>query len=238
MDKIVAIYQYKDLDGSVLHETVRYEPKDFRQRRPDGNGGYIWNLNGIEPILYRLPEITEAIRLGDVIFIVEGEKDADNLVKLGFEATTCPMGAGKWRMSYSFTLQGAKVVIIPDRDEAGRNHAQQIANQLYWLTECIKILILPGKGKDVSDWIKAGGTKEQLEDLINEAPVYMPLVVRQRYEKHLKKLSIEKLLKESGYIKHMREYPKIDLIYDQLLFCKKAMEYQIPKKGGVLIATK
>jgi putative DNA primase/helicase len=39
---IVATYDYRDADGKVLHQTVRYEPKKFAQRRPDGKGGWIW----------------------------------------------------------------------------------------------------------------------------------------------------------------------------------------------------
>ena len=74
---------------------MRYEPKDFSQRRPDGNGGWIWKnlFKDVKPILYRLPEVVNA----NEVLIVEGEKDCDNLSELGFVATTCPMGAKKWR---------------------------------------------------------------------------------------------------------------------------------------------
>ena len=44
--RIVATYPYHDAAGKVLFEVVRYEPKDFRQRRPDrpipANGFGIW----------------------------------------------------------------------------------------------------------------------------------------------------------------------------------------------------
>jgi hypothetical protein len=92
---IVATYDYETARGEPLFQVVRLEPKDFRQRRPDGNGGWVWNLNGLEPVLYRLPELLEADP-GHVVFIVEGEKDADALAALSLVATTSPMGAGRW----------------------------------------------------------------------------------------------------------------------------------------------
>ena len=91
--RMVKAYEYTDPTGQLIFEVCRMEPKDFLQRRPDGRGGYIWNLKGVERVLYRLPEVLKA----QEVIIAEGEKDADNLAALGFTATTCPMGAGKWR---------------------------------------------------------------------------------------------------------------------------------------------
>lgn len=142
MNKIVKVYQYKGLDGLIKHETVRYEPKDFRQRYPDGKGGYVWNLQGCETILYRLPEITAAIKKGEPIFLCAGEKDADNCVKLGFEATTCPAGEGNWKDSYTETLRGAVVFIIPDLDKKGWISAYKIASLLWNECELVKIIDL------------------------------------------------------------------------------------------------
>jgi DNA primase len=98
--KITRTYDYTDADGSLLYQVCRMEPKGFRQRRPDGNGKWIWNLKGIQRVLYRLPEVLKT----DEVIIVEGEKDADNLSNLGLAATTSPMGAKKWRVEYNDTL--------------------------------------------------------------------------------------------------------------------------------------
>ena len=128
--RIVAEYSYTDGDGKVVSQTVRYSPKDFRQRRPDGQGGWIWNLDGVTLQLYQLPEVLDAVKKGETVYIVEGEKDVETLRKQGLTATTNPMGAGKWRREYSETLTGADVVIIPDNDDAGRKHAQEVAKSL------------------------------------------------------------------------------------------------------------
>jgi DNA primase len=98
------------------------EPKDFRQRRPDGNGKWIWNLKGIQPVLYGLTNLQSAHE----VLIVEGEKDCDTLAELGFIATTCPMGAKKWREHYNESLIGKQVVLIPDNDNEGRQHMAQV----------------------------------------------------------------------------------------------------------------
>jgi putative DNA primase/helicase len=89
--KIVAVYPYVDESGKVLFEVVRYEPKAFAQRQPDGNGGWVWNLNGVRRVLYKLPDVLRAVQSGETIFIVEGEKDADALCGLGLVATTNPI---------------------------------------------------------------------------------------------------------------------------------------------------
>lgn len=174
--QISAIYPYHDINNKLLFEVVRYEPKTFSQRRPDGKGGYINNLNGIERVIYRLPQITAAIHRGDTIFHVEGEKDADNLVKLGLEATTSPQGAGNWKHTMFQYYQGAgSVVIIPDKDNAGQNYAREVASDITGVVQHVKMLELPGEGiKDVSDWIANGGTKEKILELIKILPTYQP----------------------------------------------------------------
>jgi 5S rRNA maturation endonuclease (ribonuclease M5)/DNA-binding transcriptional ArsR family regulator len=173
--KIVATYSYVDESGKVLFEVVRYEPKAFAQRRPDGNGDWIWNLESVRRVLYKLPDVLRAVQSGETIFIVEGEKDADALGGLGLVATTNPHGAGKWRDDYSQTIKGAHVVILPDKDDAGRKHADQVARSLWGKASSIKVVELPGDGiKDVSDWLTAGGTKEQLLELILQAPEWKP----------------------------------------------------------------
>jgi hypothetical protein len=170
--EVIATYSYHDANGKLLFQVCRTADKRFFQRRPDGKGGWITGLGEVKPVLYRLPEVLEAVQRGDMVFIPEGEKDVDNLARLGLAATTSPMGAGKWRDYYSDWLKGANVVILPDNDEPGRKHAQQVANSLQGKAKSIKVLELPGlpaKG-DVSDWLAAGGTKEELLRLAAEAP--------------------------------------------------------------------
>lgn len=168
-----ATYAYRDERGQLLFEVLRYEPKTFRQRRPDGNGGWSWRLDGVRRVLYRLPEILEAVRAGRTIFVVEGEKDADNLVKLGVDATTNAGGANKaWDQELAAPLRGARVVVIPDADPPGRKHAQQIAQVLGAIALEVRVLELDRK--DASDWIASGGQLEQLERLAAEAPLATP----------------------------------------------------------------
>ena len=171
--KIAATYDYTDESGQLLYQVVRFDPKGFRQRRPDGVGGWIWNLKGVGRILYRLPEVAEAVALEKPVYVVEGEKDADRLADLGVPATTAAGGAGKWRDSYSEALSGGRIVIIPDTDDAGQDHASSVAHSLSELAEEVRILRLPDlppKG-DVSDWFNSGGRLEELQRLASEIPV-------------------------------------------------------------------
>jgi putative DNA primase/helicase len=92
--RIVATYDYLAERGELIFQVVRFDPKDFRQRRPDGNGGWIWTVKGVRQVPYRLPELI-VTPIETSVFIVEGEKDADNLAMLGL-AATCNAGE-PWR---------------------------------------------------------------------------------------------------------------------------------------------
>ncbi|UCE55764.1 MAG: AAA family ATPase [Desulfobacterales bacterium] len=174
--KMVKAYDYTNTNGDLIFQVCRMEPKDFRQRRPDGKGGFIWNLKGIDPVIYRLPEVVKA----DEILIVEGEKDCDNLAKLVFAATCNPMGAKKWRNKYGEYLKGKRVVLIPDNDNEGKEHMAQVGASLKGQTANLKLIQLPGlpsKG-DVSDFISGFKSTEEaaerLSILIENAKPYQP----------------------------------------------------------------
>lgn len=177
MDReIIAIHEYNDDRGELLFQVVRFVPKDFRQRRPEGAGGWIWNLDGVRRVPYRLREVLAAVARGLPIFIVEGEKDADRLAGLGLVATTNPGGAGKWRDEDAPHFRGALVVILPDNDPPGERHMQQVAQSLFTVTAEVKVLRLPDlppKG-DVSDWLAAGHSVEELQRLAEEARPWRP----------------------------------------------------------------
>ncbi len=172
--RIVATYDYRDANNELLFQVVRFDPKGFRQRRPDGNGGWVWKLGRTPRVLYRLPELIAA-PADAWVHIAEGEKDVENLVKRGAIATTCPQGAGKWsKLSDDSALEGRRVAIIADKDAAGREHAEDVARRLHGRVADLRALELPGDGKDASDWFAAGGTVEQLQELVEAAPRYSP----------------------------------------------------------------
>jgi hypothetical protein len=162
-------YDYKDEHGEVLYQVCRAMPKKFFQRRPDDNGGWIHNLQGVRRVLYRLPELLAADAMATV-FVCEGEKDVEALRKLGLVATTNSGGAEKWNDKYSEVLRGRDVVILPDNDDTGRKHAQQVSRSLSGIAARVRIIQLPNlpeKG-DVSDWLKAGGTAELLQEMVQQ----------------------------------------------------------------------
>lgn len=176
---IVARYPYRDEGGTLLFEVVRFEPKDFRQRKPDGAGGWTWKLGDVRRVLFKLPEVLAAVREGKPIYVCEGEKDVAALVCAGFEATTNAGGAGKWRPEYNEPLRGAEVVILPDRDEPGRKHGEQVAASLHGVAKAVRVVELPAElngrpVKDVSDWFAAGGQAADLDELAHAATLWQP----------------------------------------------------------------
>ena len=170
--KVQATYDYQDQQGNLLYQVVRYTDKTFSQRRRGKNGRWIYKVKDLPRVLYRLPEIISA-EPGDWIFVVEGEKDADNLTKHDLVATTNSGGAGKWKiLSDDSALHHRKVVVIPDKDDPGISHTRDVCRRLWDKVSELRSLELPGDGKDVTDWLDAGGTREQLLDLVQSAPTW------------------------------------------------------------------
>ncbi|WP_368488459.1 phage/plasmid primase, P4 family [Clostridium sp. BJN0013] len=206
---IEAVYKYTDESGRVLFEKVRFKGKKFSQRRII-DGATVWGLEegiyyetfhssnawsmkerknvkskkfeGIEPVVYNLPGVIEAVKNNEPVFIVEGEKDSDNLIRIGLAATTSFDGASKskqnqkWRDSYNKYFEGARGILLPDNDNPGRAHMKFIAQKLSAITEDIKIINLPGIEikEDVSDWLDFGGTRDELLELVESAEKWNP----------------------------------------------------------------
>jgi P4 family phage/plasmid primase-like protien len=187
--KIETVYDYHDAEGKLLFQVCRLKPKDFRQRRPDPNrpGKFIWNLNGVEPVPYRLPELITSVKAGETVFIAEGEKDVASLVSHKFTATCNAGGAGKWQDGFAKWFDGAKaVVVIADKDATGRKHAAAVAANVRGEAQSVKVIELPDMAgrtvKDAHDFFEAGGTADQLRELAEAAPEFEPPAAQSQAE--------------------------------------------------------
>ncbi len=155
--RVVSTYDYTDQNGELLYQVVRFEPKNFRQRRPNGRGGWIWKKNPRQA-LYRLLDVLES----PIIFLVEGEKDVETLRTHGFVATTNAGGATAiWLPAFTDILRGRRVILIPDNDGPGWQRVKTIARALLNSAAHIIILDLPG-AKDVTEWFAAGHSECEL----------------------------------------------------------------------------
>ena len=168
--QVVDTYRYINGRGELQYEVVRLTPKRFRIRRPDGNGGWHWNLGDTPRVLFRLPRVLAA----EEVFLVEGERDCLTLEAGGVVGTTASGGASQpWLSQYVEVLAGKNVTIIPDNDSAGFNHAFRAAQSLIGKAASVKLVELPSvkeKG-DVSDWIESGHTVEELLGVVTPSPV-------------------------------------------------------------------
>ncbi len=166
----VAAYDYTDETGKLIYQVVRFEnPKDFRQRRPDEKGGWIWNLEGVKFVPYNLPEVLKA----ETVYIVEGEKDANTLNKIGLVASTNSGGAEKWKSELNQWFDSKNIIILPDNDEPGRKHALAVAGNLSPIGYSVKIVTLPGlsdKG-DTTDWMK-DHTRDELLAVVEQTEIW------------------------------------------------------------------
>lgn len=184
---LVETYDYRDASGKLMFQKQRLVDEDgkktFIQRRPDPDTGeWIRNLDGVDKVLYNLPRVCAARDAGEVIWVVEGEKDVDTLASLGIVATTMPGGAGKWLGIHTETLAGAQVVLVADNDESGKKHAIDVANELESAGCTVNLKISKVKAKaDVTDHLDAGLSLDDLEvfDPASEVPpedIFGPLL--------------------------------------------------------------
>lgn len=201
-DRIEAIYKYIDLDGKP-YEAVRYYNKKFSFRQPDGNS-YIWNLNGIRKNLYRINDIDKE----KIVFIPEGEKDCETLWAKGLQAVTNPGGADNWLPEFGDLLTDCKVVVLPDNDNPGRNHANAILESIKNKAKSIKYLELPGlpeKG-DVTDFLHNNQVSEFL-NLVEDCEEW-----NQNQEKYiwLPDLVLDEISKPEKKLLFKTGYPTLD----------------------------
>lgn len=154
---VVAEYVYHDPEGTPNIRVKRYQPKGFGQQHWNGSA-WEWGLNGVPRYPYRLPELLAS---DDVVYLTEGEKDADTLAALGYTATTLLGGAGKWRDEYGPHFKDRTVVVVADADEPGRAGAQRVAAALRKVATDVGVVV-PAYGKDVTDHVRAGLTVEEL----------------------------------------------------------------------------
>jgi putative DNA primase/helicase len=170
---VVARYDYRDEQGTLLYQVERLEPKRFRQRRPDGNGGWIWKLDDVRRVVYRWPEL---LKFPDAtVFVCEGEKDADRVASLGHCATT--VACGKWTDECVKALAGHDCVVLADNDETGHKKAYEAATALHRTAKTIRVVCLPDlpeKG-DVRDWLDADARNaEKFVETCLAAPLWTP----------------------------------------------------------------
>ena len=198
-------YYYPDRSGNPLIRVVRKDDgkgkKDIYQQHFDGKQ-WVKGLGEVKreniPI-YRYKEVKEAIANGENIFICEGEGKADLLWSLGLPATCNIAGSKKWRPSDSKDLEGASVILCPDRDVPGVEHCEAIAKDfpnaqwLYCFPDSPLWNHLPeSRGADLKDWIDEGASKDDILKGIGEK----------------KPLKQQKTDKSTNVVSHPRFNPK------------------------------
>lgn len=160
----LAVYDYVDAGGLTIYQVLRAPGKKFIQRRPDSSKKSGWAYKSVaakDRVLYRLPQVIEAVESCAIVYVVEGEKDVHTLERLGQVGTCNAGGAGKWLDQYSEYLRDAIVVIVADRDDPGYAHARQVAASLRDIAQAVEI-VEPADGKDLTDHVEAGKTLAEL----------------------------------------------------------------------------
>jgi hypothetical protein len=177
--KHVCDYDYTDLAGNLLYQVQRFEPKTFRQRRPDGNGGWVYVkvFEGVSRVPYHWPDLArELAEYPDApVFYCEGEKDTDNVRKLGLIATTCAGNVMTAEIAAIF--KDRDIIVLADNDAKGRELANRAALTLAGSARTVRIAgfeDLPEKS-DVTDWITADPIKHDADALVERcrhAPLF------------------------------------------------------------------
>ena len=194
-------YPYQDENENTLFYKVRIEPgyegkeKSFYCEHTNQNGEVVKSLKGCKRVLYRLPELKRAIADNKIIFLVEGEKDADKLINYGLAATTSPESL-KWSKEFSLTLQQADIIILYDMDKTGYERRDLLCKELFGAVKRLRVVTLPGleyqesHGKDISDWLQEGHTTDQLMELVSQSHDF----AKESKRKGIRAVSLEEFL--------------------------------------------
>ncbi len=166
-----AIYDYVDASGDILYQVLRYYPKKFQQRHFE-NGEPVWNLKGVQRVLFNLPQVINSVVNSRMVYFCEGEKDALNLGQYVTTTTISGGASSPWLPQYSEVLKDGIIALLPDDDSAGQKYAEKIADQIYGWARTVKILKLGIK--DVTEWLKTHNADE-LQTLWKETPEYIPM---------------------------------------------------------------
>lgn len=194
--QLVATYKYTTENGDTLYEVQRFKPKTFRQRRPDGKGGWVYNMTDVRRVPYRLPEVLKA----ETVALCEGEKDADTITRLGFCGTATVGGSNGWLPAYADYFKGKHVLLFPDQDEAGKVYRDSVLESIGQVAKSVCVVNVTAGCKDVSEFAMLHGdkTREKIEYIIADAPVltngiHVPIYTAEeaeaRYQKFIRQSS-------------------------------------------------
>ncbi|HEX3720332.1 MAG TPA: DnaB-like helicase C-terminal domain-containing protein [Verrucomicrobiae bacterium] len=208
--KIVATYDYLDETGQFLYQVVRFDPKDFRQRRKGEKGEWIWNMEGVRKVLFNLPKVLNP--QNRYVWICEGEKDCLTLESHQLCATTNVGGAKKWMAAYSDALKGKDVILCGDNDDPGRAHMKLVMESLVDRASTIRLITLPDGEKDITDFLQnfdnAKAIETAITKLVEKAPILtagieLPIQsmeeLESEYKEHLKMAS-QRVLNLSNWL--------------------------------------
>jgi hypothetical protein len=158
-------YDYVDENGALLFTVLRKPGKRFEQVPASGARGK-GVMNGVRRVLYRLPDVVDAVKYDEPVWVVEGEKDVHALERIDHVATTSPAGAGKWKKDYSESLRNARVRIIADDDTAGHAHAIDVAKSLDGIAASVDMFLPAAGHKDIADHLGAGLDLDDLRPFV------------------------------------------------------------------------
>ena len=178
---IVVVYNYYDANGSKRAEKLRYDDKSFTWRYRDENGKIVWKKPQGDCLLYNL-HILANYPKDKPVYLVEGEKDADTLVRMNYPAVCTPDGAGpgKFRAEYVKWFCDRQVIILGDNDEIGRQYMEEEASKIAPVADSVRVLDLrelwvemPAHG-DISDYVAKFGDEaiKNVETLAANTPVW------------------------------------------------------------------
>lgn len=173
-----ATYAYVDEQGALLYERACFQRRGpdrrgrrFRERRtPDEDWATSpeFLVGEVRRVPYRLPELVAGVAAGVTVFVCKGERDVETMRARGFVATTTFAQPGTWADDEVPFFVGARVVVLPDNDDQGRNYANLLTTVLRPVATAVAVVELPGlaEGEDVSDWYDKGGSQQLLLALL------------------------------------------------------------------------
>jgi hypothetical protein len=185
--RLAKAFDYTLPDGTLLYQQNRYELRDGilpTSKRPKKrflpHQGDIFGA-GLRRVIYNWPAVMRA-GPGATVFVTEGEKNAEALIKAGLLATT--VLSHKWTPECASALTGYDVIVLEDHDDDGRKLSAIAHKTLAAGAASIRIVPTAHLWKrldrqhkdyrdielkdDIEDWIELGGDPNNLVDICRE----------------------------------------------------------------------
>ncbi|WP_282804462.1 CHC2 zinc finger domain-containing protein [Clostridium tetani] len=168
--KLIEMYNFKDHLGNIKYYKVKFKTDNGKQCR------YYSIINdkvqckrNSEELPYNLYKLVKS--KSNIVYITEGEKDADTLCKMGFLALS--LKNFKYDKFHCRFFKNKNILIVPDNDDPGENYKSEVIRELKPFIKSYRVFPIEEyakePGQDITDLFNLNYLdKEEFKNILDE----------------------------------------------------------------------